>query len=57
MIETLEGTAFDGVPIHRFPTAEDARAWYDSPAYQAALPHRQAGADYHVLTLPMLAAP
>ncbi|MEU1273780.1 DUF1330 domain-containing protein [Streptomyces sp. NPDC005799] len=47
-IETLEGTVSDGVLIHRFPGAEDARAWYDSPAYQAALPHRQAGANYHV---------
>ncbi len=47
-IETLEGTAFDGVLIHRFESAADARAWYESPAYQAALPHRQAGADYRV---------
>ncbi|WP_416985098.1 DUF1330 domain-containing protein [Streptomyces sp. T028] len=47
-IQTLEGTAFDGVLIHRFPSVKDARAWYDSPAYQAALPHRQAGADYRV---------
>ncbi|MFD7282303.1 DUF1330 domain-containing protein [Streptomyces sp. NPDC059862] len=47
-IETLEGTAFDGVLIHRFPSVEDARAWYESPAYQAALPHRRAGADYRV---------
>ncbi|MFC9915728.1 DUF1330 domain-containing protein [Streptomyces sp. NPDC127197] len=47
-IETLEGTAFEGVLIHRFPSAQDARAWYESPAYQAALPHRQAGADYRV---------
>ncbi|MGC9544000.1 DUF1330 domain-containing protein [Streptomyces sp. UG1] len=47
-IDTLEGTAFDGVLIHRFPSAQDARAWYESPAYQAALPHRQAGSDYRV---------
>lgn len=46
--ETLEGEAFDGVLIHRFPSTQDARAWYESPAYQAALPHRQAGADYRV---------
>ncbi|PAZ10910.1 hypothetical protein CLM62_38300 [Streptomyces sp. SA15] len=48
-IQTLEGTPFDGVLIHRFPSVEDARAWYESRAYQAALPHRQAGADYRVL--------
>jgi uncharacterized protein (DUF1330 family) len=47
-IETLEGTAFDGVLIHRFENAQDARTWYESPAYQAALPHRRAGADYRV---------
>lgn len=47
-IETLEGAAFDGVLIHRFPSAQEARAWYESPAYQAALPHRKAGADYRV---------
>ncbi|MGA5441561.1 DUF1330 domain-containing protein [Streptomyces griseoincarnatus] len=47
-IETLEGAPFDGVLIHRFPSAQDARDWYESPAYQAALPHRQAGADYRV---------
>jgi uncharacterized protein (DUF1330 family) len=47
-IETLEGAAFDGVLIHRFPSVEHARAWYESPAYQAALPHRHAGADYRV---------
>ncbi|MDQ1036851.1 uncharacterized protein (DUF1330 family) [Streptomyces sp. V3I8] len=47
-IETLEGEPFDGVLIHEFPSVEQARAWYDSPAYQAALPHRQAAADYRV---------
>ena len=47
-IDTLEGTALDGVLIHRFPSVEDARAWYERPAYQAALPHRRAGADHRV---------
>ncbi|WP_443047145.1 DUF1330 domain-containing protein [Streptomyces sp. NBC_00267] len=37
-IETLQGAPFDGVLIHRFPSVAHARAWYESPAYQAALP-------------------
>jgi uncharacterized protein (DUF1330 family) len=27
-----------------FPSMEEARAWYESPQYQAALPHRLRGA-------------
>lgn len=50
-IQTLEGDPFDGVLIHRFPTAEAACAWYDSPAYQQALPHRRAAADYRVFVV------
>ena len=48
-ITTLEGTPLDGILVHEFPTVEDALAWYNSPAYQAALPDRQAAADYRVL--------
>ncbi|MGY4103812.1 DUF1330 domain-containing protein [Nocardia sp. R16R-3T] len=51
-IETLEGAPLDGILINRFPTVQDALAWYHSPAYQAALPHRQAAADYRVLIVP-----
>jgi uncharacterized protein (DUF1330 family) len=48
-ITTLEGAPLDGILVNEFPTVEDALAWYNSPAYQAALPHRQAAADYRVL--------
>ncbi|MEV5432596.1 DUF1330 domain-containing protein [Streptomyces sp. NPDC052701] len=48
-VQTLEGEPFDGIPTHRFPTAKAARAWYDSPAYQQAAPHRRAAADHRVL--------
>jgi uncharacterized protein (DUF1330 family) len=48
-ITALEGTPLDGILVNEFPTVEDALAWYNSPAYQAALPHRQAAADYRVL--------
>ena len=48
-METLEGDAPDGVVVLEFPTVEDARAWYFSPAYQAAAEHRKKGANYRVI--------
>ena len=47
-IETLEGPEAAGAVIIEFPTVEDARAWYNSPAYQDARQHRFRGADYRV---------
>lgn len=47
--EAVEGAAPDGVIILQFPTVADAKAWYNSDAYQAALPHRQRGADYRAI--------
>ena len=47
-IETLEGPEALGTVIIEFPTMEEARAWYQSDAYQAARAHRFAGADYRV---------
>ena len=44
--EVLEGPAVEGLVILQFPTMADARAWYDSPAYQAARQHRFNGAAY-----------
>lgn len=49
---TLEGAPVDGILVNAFPTMQDALDWYHSPAYQAALPHRQAAADYRVLIVP-----
>lgn len=48
-VEAVEGTAPDGIVLLEFPDAEQARAWYHSPAYQAALPHRLRAADYRAL--------
>jgi uncharacterized protein (DUF1330 family) len=45
-VEALEGAKPDGVIMLQFPTVEDATAWYNSPAYQAALPYRKKAADY-----------
>ena len=47
-LEALEGKAPDGIVVMRFENKADALAWYNSPGYQAAIPHRQRGADYRV---------
>ncbi|MGY2161678.1 DUF1330 domain-containing protein [Pseudomonas tolaasii] len=44
----LEGAQAEGMVILEFPTPAAARAWYDSPAYQAAAAHRFKGATYSV---------
>lgn len=36
----LEGKKPDNVVVLRFESAEAAQKWYESPEYQAALPHR-----------------
>lgn len=38
--QVLEGDAPDGMVMLQFDSAEQARTWYESPEYQAALPHR-----------------
>lgn len=48
-IQALEGTAPDGIVLLEFPTAEDAKAWYNSPAYQSAVSHRKKAAEYRAL--------
>ena len=47
-IETLEGPEALGSVIVEFPTMDEARAWYNSDAYQEARKDRFAGADYRV---------
>jgi len=46
---TLEGPEVEGVVVVEFPTLEEARAWYDSPAYQEVAQHRFRGAIYRGL--------
>ena len=46
--ETLEGPDAQGSVIIEFPSMDEARAWYQSDAYQQARQHRFAGADYRV---------
>ena len=44
--EVLEGPPVEGVVVAEFPTVEEAKAWYDSPAYRDAAQHRFKGAEY-----------
>lgn len=48
-VEVLEGEPAEGVVLLSFPDMAQARAWYDSPAYQEAKQHRLKGADYRVI--------
>jgi uncharacterized protein (DUF1330 family) len=48
-IEAFEGKPPDGMIVLEFPTAEAAKAWYNSPNYQATIPHRQKAADYRAI--------
>jgi uncharacterized protein (DUF1330 family) len=43
MLDQLEGDAIEGAVIIEFPDMVTARAWYDSPAYQAAVKFCYAG--------------
>jgi uncharacterized protein (DUF1330 family) len=47
--EVLEGPNVEGVVILEFPTFEEAKAWYDSPAYRKVREHRFRGADYRAV--------
>jgi len=47
--EVLEGSAIENIIILEFPTYEEAQAWYQSPAYQAACEHRFQGGDYRCI--------
>ena len=48
-VEPLEGAPADGVVVLKFPDMDQAKAWYNSPGYQAAVPHRMRGASYRVM--------
>jgi uncharacterized protein (DUF1330 family) len=47
--EVLEGPDVEGVVIVEFPSFEEAKAWYESPAYRAAREHRFRGAHYRAM--------
>jgi len=47
--EVLEGPAVEEIIILEFPTYEEAKAWYQSPEYQAACEHRFQAGDYRFI--------
>lgn len=48
-VEVLEGPEVEGVVVVEFDSMEDARAWYNSADYQAAIQHRFKGASYRAM--------
>ena len=55
--EVLEGLEVEGVAILEFPSFDEAKAWYDSPAYREAREHRFRGADYRAIIVESLRHP
>ena len=53
--EALEGPELEGVVILEFPSVEEARDWYESPAHREAREHRFRGADYRAFIVEGLA--
>ena len=49
--EVMEGDFIGDLIVIEFPDRDRARAWYDSPAYQAILPLRTDNADGDVLLI------
>ena len=47
--EVLEGPEVEGVVILEFPSFDEAKAWYDSPAYREVRAHRFRGSDYRAV--------
>jgi uncharacterized protein (DUF1330 family) len=47
--KVLEGQDIESTVIMEFPTMEDALEWYQSDAYQEALPYRLAASDTHTI--------
>jgi len=49
--EVVEGPDFEDMMMLEFPSFEEAKAWYNNPAYQAACEHRFKGADYRTVII------
>jgi uncharacterized protein (DUF1330 family) len=47
--EVLEGSPIEGAVILQFPSMAEAKAWYESPAYQEAKEFRLKGGRYRML--------
>ena len=55
--ETLEGTPVEGAVVLSFPSMTEAKAWYDSPEYQAAAAYRKSAADFQIILVEGIAQP
>ena len=55
--EVLEGPPVEGVVLLEFPSFDEAKAWYDSPAYREAREHRFKGAEYRAVIVEGVPAP
>lgn len=51
LFDVMEGYGAENVALLKFPSYEEALAWYRSDAYQAAVPHRQSVARYRTFIL------
>jgi len=49
--EVMEGYGAENVALLKFPSYDEALAWYRSDAYQAAVPHRQSVARFRAFVL------
>ena len=47
--EVLEGPQADGVVVLEFESWDEAKSWYGSPEYQAAISVRQGGALFRAI--------
>jgi len=49
--EVVEGPECEDIMMLEFPTFEEAKSWYASPAYQAASAHRFKAGDYRTIII------
>lgn len=56
-MEALEGDAPDGMVVLQFESMNDAKTWYNDPAYQAASAHRRKAAHYRAFLVEGFAPP
>ena len=50
-VDAVEGAPAEAIALLEFPSYQDAKAWYESPAYQEALVHRKLSGDYRALII------
>lgn len=56
-IEAIEGKPPETAVVLEFPNEEEAKAWYNSPAYQKAIPFRHKAGEYRAFMVQGFAIP